>query len=144
VFQEVNYRALFGPLVKWVAEVERTDRLAEYTDRAFRIACSGRPGPVVLALPEDILSAEAIAPTEVIAAPPRTGVNDKTLAEAVAIMDAAERPMIILGGSLWGADDGARATRLPSASAHRWRSRSGGRISWITITRTTPVTWVSA
>jgi acetolactate synthase-1/2/3 large subunit len=112
VFQEVNYRALFGPLVKWVAEVERTDRLAEYTDRAFRIACSGRPGPVVLALPEDILSAEAIAPTEVIAAAPRTGVDDKTLAEAVAIMDAAERPMIILGGSLWGADDGARATRL--------------------------------
>jgi acetolactate synthase-1/2/3 large subunit len=62
VFQEVNYRALFGPLVKWVAEVERTDRLAEYIDRAFRLACSGRPGPVVLALPEDILSAEARAP----------------------------------------------------------------------------------
>jgi acetolactate synthase-1/2/3 large subunit len=58
-FQEVDYRALFGPLVKWVAEVERTDRLAEYIDRAFRLAMSGRPGPVVLALPEDILSAEA-------------------------------------------------------------------------------------
>jgi acetolactate synthase-1/2/3 large subunit len=67
VFQEVNYRALFGPLVKWVAEVEQTDRLAEYIDRAFRLAMSGRPGPVVLALPEDMLSAEAEEPTEIVA-----------------------------------------------------------------------------
>jgi acetolactate synthase-1/2/3 large subunit len=73
VFQEVNYRALFGPLVKWVAEVERTDRLAEYIDRAFRLAVSGRPGPVVLALPEDVLSAEADTPGVLMAAPPAPG-----------------------------------------------------------------------
>jgi acetolactate synthase-1/2/3 large subunit len=82
VFQEVNYRALFGPLVKWVAEVERTDRIAEYIDRAFRLAVSGRPGPVVLALPEDVLSAEADTPGVVIAAAPRAGIDADAIAEA--------------------------------------------------------------
>jgi acetolactate synthase-1/2/3 large subunit len=112
VFQEVDYRALFGPLVKWVAEVERTDRMAEYIDRAFRLAMSGRPGPVVLALPEDILSAEAEAPGTVIAAPPRAGIDDAAIAEAAGFLTAAERPMILLGGSLWSPDDGARAGEL--------------------------------
>jgi acetolactate synthase I/II/III large subunit len=55
-FQEVDYRAFFGPLVKWVAEVDQTDRLPEYIHRAFDVAQSGPPGPVVLALPEDMLS----------------------------------------------------------------------------------------
>jgi acetolactate synthase-1/2/3 large subunit len=112
VFQEVNYRAFFGPLVKWVAEVERTDRLAEYIDRAFRLACSGRPGPVVLALPEDVLSAEAGAPGTVLAAPPRAGIDEAAIAEAVGIMTGAERPMVVLGGSLWGAEDGPLACKL--------------------------------
>jgi acetolactate synthase-1/2/3 large subunit len=112
VFQEVDYRALFGPLVKWVAEVERTYRMAEYVDRAFRLAMSGRPGPVVLALPEDILSAEAEAPGTVIAAPPRAGIDDAAIAEAAGFLTAAERPMILLGGSLWSPDDGARAGEL--------------------------------
>ena len=112
VFQEVNYRALFGPLVKWVAEVERTDRLAEYVDRAFRLATSGRPGPVVLALPEDVLSAEAAMPGDTIAAAPRSGVDGSAIAEAIDILTAAEQPMILLGGSVWGAEDGARAGEL--------------------------------
>ena len=112
VFQEVNYRALFGPLVKWVAEVERTDRLAEYIDRAFRLASSGRPGPVVLALPEDVLSAETAAPGATIAAAPRSGVEDSAIAETIDILTSAERPMILLGGSVWGAGDGARAGEL--------------------------------
>jgi acetolactate synthase-1/2/3 large subunit len=112
VFQEVNYRALFGPLVKWVAEVEGTDRLAEYIDRAFRLATSGRPGPVVLALPEDVLSAETDAPGAVLAAVPRAGIDATAIAEAAGVMAAAERPMIVLGGSLWGARDGAGACTL--------------------------------
>ena len=56
VFQEADYRAMFAPLAKWVAEVNDTARLPEYLARAFQVAQSGRPGPVVLALPEDILS----------------------------------------------------------------------------------------
>jgi acetolactate synthase-1/2/3 large subunit len=112
VFQEVNYRALFGPLVKWVAEVERTDRIAEYIDRAFLLARSGRPGPVVLALPEDVLSAEAEAPGEVFADPAEAGVDDTAISRILDVMAEAERPMILCGGSLWGAEDGARAGEL--------------------------------
>ncbi|MEM6891177.1 MAG: thiamine pyrophosphate-binding protein, partial [Pseudomonadota bacterium] len=58
-FQEVDYRAMFGPLAKWVAEIDRADRIPEYVSRAFHVAQSGRPGPVVLALPEDMLSGPA-------------------------------------------------------------------------------------
>ncbi|MGP1358902.1 thiamine pyrophosphate-dependent enzyme [Roseicyclus sp.] len=112
VFQEVNYRALFGPLVKWVAEVERTDRIAEYVDRAFLLARSGRPGPVVLALPEDVLSAEADEPCAPVARPAEAGIDDSALSRILDIMAEAERPMILLGGSLWGAEDGARAAEL--------------------------------
>ncbi|MBT8410367.1 MAG: thiamine pyrophosphate-binding protein, partial [Octadecabacter sp.] len=61
-FQEVDYRRFFSPLVKWVAEVETTARLPEYIARAFHMAQSGRPGPGVLALPEDVLSAMADVP----------------------------------------------------------------------------------
>ncbi len=50
-FQEVDYRAVFGPLAKWAAEVDQIERLPEYISRAFHVAVSGRPGPVVLALP---------------------------------------------------------------------------------------------
>jgi len=55
-FQEVDYRAMFAPLAKWVAEIDRADRIPEYISHAFHVAQSGRPGPVVLALPEDMLS----------------------------------------------------------------------------------------
>jgi acetolactate synthase-1/2/3 large subunit len=112
VFQEVNYRALFGPLVKWVAEVERTDRIAEYIDRAFLLARSGRPGPVVLALPEDVLSAEAETPGDVVAEPAEAGVDDAAISRILDVMAEAERPMILCGGSLWGAEDGDRAGEL--------------------------------
>ena len=56
-FQEIEYRKMFEPLAKWVAEIDRADRIPEYIARAFSVACSGRPGPVVLAIPVDILAA---------------------------------------------------------------------------------------
>ena len=65
-FQELDYRQMFGPgtlgLAKWAAEVPHADRLPEYVSRAFHTALQGRPGPVVLALPEDLLSARTAAP----------------------------------------------------------------------------------
>ncbi|MFT7105736.1 MAG: acetolactate synthase-1/2/3 large subunit, partial [Yoonia sp.] len=61
-FQEVDYKQVFGGLAKWVAQIDDTDRLAEYIGRAFAVAASGRPGPVVLALPENMLSAAADVP----------------------------------------------------------------------------------
>ncbi|MBK5926761.1 thiamine pyrophosphate-binding protein, partial [Rhodobaculum claviforme] len=61
-FQEVDYRAFFGPIAKWVAEIDQIERIPEYVSRAFHVATSGRPGPVVLALPEDMLSSVADTP----------------------------------------------------------------------------------
>ena len=55
-FQEVDYRRMFGPLAKWVAQIDSVDRIPELVARAYTVACAGRPGPVVLALPEDMLS----------------------------------------------------------------------------------------
>ncbi|GAA5075265.1 thiamine pyrophosphate-binding protein [Roseibacterium beibuensis] len=113
VFQEVNYRDVFGSLVKWVAEVERTDRLAEYVDRAFAIARSGRPGPVVIALPEDVLSADASAPAApVIGAKPESSLSDAHLDRIVETLRKADRPMIIAGGSLWSAGAAEQAAEL--------------------------------
>src|SRR5918993_4415040 len=59
-FQEIDYRAVFGPLAKWATEVDDPARLPEIVSRAFHVATSGRPGPVVIALPEDMLTEEAI------------------------------------------------------------------------------------
>ncbi|MBY6201750.1 thiamine pyrophosphate-binding protein [Maritalea mobilis] len=113
VFQEVNYRDVFGSLVKWVAEVERTDRLAEYVDRAFAIARSGRPGPVVIALPEDVLSADASAPAApVIGAKPESSLSDAHLDRIAETLRKADRPMIIAGGSLWSAEAAEQAAAL--------------------------------
>jgi acetolactate synthase-1/2/3 large subunit len=61
-FQEVDYKQFFGPLAKWVTQVEEAARLPEVMARAFSVACSGRPGPVVVALPEDMLTEEADVP----------------------------------------------------------------------------------
>src|SRR6266699_3614432 len=60
-FQEVEFRQMFAPLVKWVAEIESAYRIPEYVLRAVQVATSGRPGPVVLALPEDVLAEESAA-----------------------------------------------------------------------------------
>ena len=100
-FQEVDYRKMFAPLAKWAEEVTSVERLPEYLSRAFHIAQSGRPGPVVLALPEDVLSAEA----DVADAPPALRVQPQaTAADAEAVMralDESERPMVLVGGPGW-------------------------------------------
>ena len=100
-FQEVDYRAMFAPLAKWVAEVDQTERLPEYLNRAFHVAMSGRPGPVVLALPEDMLSAEADVrdPTmpATIAKPDMRGAASRI----GALMADARRPMVVVGGPHW-------------------------------------------
>ncbi len=100
-FQELDYRDLFGGIAKWVAEIGETARIPEYLARAFHLAMSGRPGPVVLALPEDVLSAR----TGVSDLPPARPVMNAPAPAAVdAVIGAlagAERPLIVPGGSLW-------------------------------------------
>lgn len=100
-FQEVDYRRMFGQMAKWVAQIDRADRVAEYVSHAFHLATSGRPGPVVLALPEDMqletAPASTARPYQVVQAHP--GPDD--LAKLQALLAGAERPMAMLGGTVW-------------------------------------------
>ena len=111
-FQEIDYRAVFGGLAKWVAEVDQTERLPEYIGRAFQMAMAGRPGPVVLALPEDMLSALADVPD--LPGPVQVLPTDVTAA-ATAVMarlTGAKRPLVVVGGPHWSAQAGADLARF--------------------------------
>jgi acetolactate synthase I/II/III large subunit len=100
-FQEIDYRRMFGQMAKWVAQIDRADRIPEYIARAFQVATSGRMGPVVLALPEDVLTAEvAVADARAyqkIQIQPET----QALARVSSLLSSAERPFVIVGGSGW-------------------------------------------
>jgi acetolactate synthase I/II/III large subunit len=100
-FQEVDFRRMFAPLAKWVAQIDLAERVPELVNQAFQVAASGRPGPVVLALPEDMLRERAAAPVcgpyRAVRAHP--GVAD--LAELRRLLAAAQRPMMLVGGSGW-------------------------------------------
>src|SRR6516165_4400379 len=100
-FQEVDFRRMFSPLAKWVAQIDMAERVPELINQAFQIAVSGRPGPVVLALPEDMLrdrcAAAVAGPYRAVRAHP--GVGD--LAELRRLLAAAHRPMMLVGGSGW-------------------------------------------
>ncbi|WP_428929354.1 thiamine pyrophosphate-binding protein [Marinibacterium sp. SX1] len=103
-FQEVDYRAMFGPLAKWVAEIDRADRIPEYVSHAFHVAQSGRPGPVVLALPEDMLSGPAIGQAVPAATLPSGEAAERDIAAVIDRLAAAERPLVIAGGASWSAE----------------------------------------
>jgi acetolactate synthase-1/2/3 large subunit len=98
-FQEVDYRDFFGGFVKWATEVDQTERLPEYIDRAFRTAMAGRPGPVVLALPEDMLAAQAEVPDRPPAVVPEAAVPD--MGALMRELARYERPLVLAGGSAW-------------------------------------------
>ncbi|MGE0725614.1 MAG: thiamine pyrophosphate-binding protein [Alphaproteobacteria bacterium] len=124
-FQEVDFRRMYGQMAKWVGQIENAERVPEYLSRAFHIAMSGRPGPVVLALPEDMLrdTAEATVPGPAHAAKAHPGQADMaTLRDMLA---AAERPFMLVGGSDWSdaaaADIQAfaEANGLPTACSFR-------------------------
>jgi len=100
-FQEVDFRRMFGTMAKWVASIDRADRVAEYVSRAFHTAVAGRPGPVVLALPEDMLTASAPAvrfdPYRRVAAHP----GQADMAKLRALLAEAKRPFVVVGGNGW-------------------------------------------
>ncbi|MGY6548666.1 MAG: thiamine pyrophosphate-binding protein [Roseinatronobacter sp.] len=100
-FQEVDYRAFFKPIAKWAAEIDQTERLPEYVSRAFHLAQSGRPGPVVLALPENMLSARADVPDLPPVAPMPPSVCSEQLDAILEKLAQAQRPLVIAGGSVW-------------------------------------------
>ena len=102
-FQEIDYRRMFGPMAKWVAQIDRCDRIPEFIARAYATATSGRPGPVVLALPEDTLWGTATVPDmpRYQRVPNHPGAPD--LERLRAALDAARHPFLLLGGSGWTA-----------------------------------------
>jgi len=128
-FQEVDYRRVFGGLAKWATEVDQTDRLPEYISRAFHVAMSGRPGPVVLALPEDMLAEMADVPDLPEPAAPLRGVTGDEAAAVAAAIRGAERPLLVLGGPHWSRDAAAalqtfaEAWHLPVAVSFRRQDR---------------------
>lgn len=111
-FQEVDYRAMFGPLAKWVAEVEQTERLPEYIARAFTVAQTGRPGPVVLALPEDMLSALADVPDRAAVVRPDAGDVAAPAKRILKRLAEAKHPLVIAGGSGWSTEAAANLRRF--------------------------------
>ncbi|MEE7489564.1 thiamine pyrophosphate-binding protein [Methylobacterium oryzae CBMB20] len=115
-FQEVDYRQMFGGVAKWAVEIDDAARIPEILARAFRVALQGRPGPVVVALPEDMLDDEAAvadAPRVVPAAPAPSGDD---IARLRAMLAEARRPVVLLGGSRW--TQGAVATLAAWAERH--------------------------
>ncbi|MES2989885.1 MAG: thiamine pyrophosphate-binding protein [Pseudomonadota bacterium] len=106
-FQEVDYRQMFGPgtlgFAKWVAEVHDPARLPEYVARAFHVAMQGRPGPVVLVLPEDMLTGLTDAPVLPRVEPALAWPAPGALREVRSMLLAAQRPLVIVGGSGWDA-----------------------------------------
>jgi acetolactate synthase I/II/III large subunit len=101
-FQEIDYRAVFGTMAKWVVEIDDADRIPEILSRAWIAATTGRPGPVVIALPEDMLSGPAsVAPLTGPARIAEPAPEPAALAEALALLADAERPAILLGGCNW-------------------------------------------
>jgi len=110
-FQEVEFRQMFAPLAKWVAEVDNPARIPEYVLHAFQCATSGRPGPVVLSLPEDVLSeicsVEDASCFHAVQAAPKLCDIDAFRSE----LDRSQRPLLILGGSGWS-EDACAAVKL--------------------------------
>ncbi len=107
-FQEVDYRQMFGPgtlgMAKWVAEVQSPDRLPEYVARAFHTALQGRPGPVVLSLPEDMLTQPTTAPVLPRAVAALAWPAPGALRDLRTLLLAAQRPLLLAGGSGWDAE----------------------------------------
>ena len=100
-FQEIDYRRMFSEVAKWVAQIDDADRIPEYLNRAFSVATSGRPGPVVLALPEDMLvdqtEAHDAKPWQIVKTSPATADIERVHE----MLATAEKPLIIVGGSNW-------------------------------------------
>ena len=126
-FQEIDYRRMFGQMAKWVAQIDRADRVPEYIARAFQVATSGRPGPVVLALPEDMLAQVAnIADTRHYM-PVQASASTQQLAQLRNMLAVAQRPVLLIGGSGWDQTacenirDFASSNHLPLACAFRFQ-----------------------
>ena len=129
-FQELDYRAVFGTMAKWVVEIDQVERIPELIARAWTTALSGRPGPVVVALPEDMLSAltdvASLTGPARITDPAPDGV---AVEDALDLLSAAARPLLLIGGCTWTGDGKAALQRfaedsgIPVLAAFRFQDR---------------------
>ena len=129
-FQELDYRAVFGSMAKWAVEIDQVDRIPEILARAWVTATTGRPGPVVIALPEDMLTALTDAapltgPARIVEAAPAP----EAVAETLAFLAAAKRPLILMGSTNWtdagrlALQDFAEASDIPVLAAFRFQDQ---------------------
>jgi acetolactate synthase-1/2/3 large subunit len=124
-FQEVDFRKMFAPLAKWVAQIEMAERIPELINQGFQVATSGRPGPVVLALPEDMLRDRRAAAVLGPYRPVRSHPGAEDLAKMRRLLAGAEQPMMLVGGSGWNDEacrdiaDFAQANHLPVCCSFR-------------------------
>ena len=100
-FQEIDYKQMFGSITKWVTEIDRVERIPEIVSRAFKIAKAGRPGPVVVSLPENILSEKTSAKTLPFFSTETSTVQSDSISKLKEILASSEKPLILLGGGSW-------------------------------------------
>jgi acetolactate synthase I/II/III large subunit len=124
-FQEIDYRRMFNSMAKWVAQIESAERIPELLARAFLVATTGRPGPVVLALPEDMLVDEVDVADPGPYRPVHTHPGQDELERLRALLEGSERPLVIVGGGKWSAQAAedvvafCEANELPVATSFR-------------------------
>ncbi len=132
-FQEVDFRRMFGQLTKWVAQIEDPGRIPEMVSHAFHLAVSGRPGPVALALPEDMLRQRSAALDAAPYAPVQAHPGAQDLARLRRMLARAERPVMVLGGGGWTPEACAdialfaAANKLPTPCSFRCQDRFDNR-----------------
>ncbi len=100
-FQELDYRAVFGSVAKWATEIDDPARIPELVSRAFHTACNGRPGPVVIAVPEDMLIERAMVPDAKAFEPVETWPGLTEMSRLQKLLWASKRPIALVGGSRW-------------------------------------------
>ena len=101
-FQEIDFAAMFAPIAKWAARIDDAARIPEYVARAYAVATGGRPGPVVLALPEDMLLDQVEAIDRPRVGPLAQGCDPDAMAQLADLLATADRPVAIVGGAGWG------------------------------------------
>ncbi|HSA90873.1 MAG TPA: thiamine pyrophosphate-binding protein [Burkholderiales bacterium] len=100
-FQEIDYRRMYGQMAKWVGQIDRVERIPEYVSHAFHTAVAGRPGPVVLALPEDTLFSEAAVADVPKYNVVRSAPSPAQIEELKRLLGKAQAPFVLLGGGGW-------------------------------------------
>src|SRR5450432_697308 len=124
-FQELDYRAVFGSIAKWTTEIDDPARIPELVSRAFHTACNGRPGPVVIALPEDMLTERVAVPDAAAFEPVEIWPGLTDMSRLQKLLWAAKRPIVLAGGSRWSEQATAALARfaerfaLPVATTFR-------------------------